>query len=75
MATLRQLREPQHLTQEGLAVAADMSPSTVYHTEAGKVRPRPSIVRRLARALGIEPGGISVDMRPASPVPERDRRE
>ncbi len=61
MATLRQLRESHHLTQEGLAVAADVSPSTVYHIEAGKVRPRPSIVRRLARALAVVPAEIDVD--------------
>ncbi len=53
MATLRQLRKQQGLTQEQLAVAADVSSSTVYHIEAGKVRPRPSIVRRLARALDV----------------------
>ncbi len=51
VATLRELRVRHHLTQEQLAVAADVSPSTVYHIEAGKVQPRPSIVRRLARAL------------------------
>jgi len=60
MATLRQLRQSHHLTQEQLAVAADVSPSTVYHIEAGKVRPRPSIVRRLARALAVVPGEIDV---------------
>jgi len=63
MATLRQLREQRHLTQEQLAVAAEVSSSTVYHIEAGKVRPRPSIVRRLARALGVLPNEITVDGR------------
>ena len=58
MATLRQLRVQHRLTQEQLAVAADVSASTVYHIEAGKVRPRPSIVRRLARALGVSPSEI-----------------
>jgi len=60
VATLRQLRKHHHLTQEQLALAADVSPSTVYHIEAGKVRPRPSIVRRLARALAVAPGEIDV---------------
>lgn len=58
MATLRQLRKQQDLTQEQLAVAADVSSSTIYHIEAGKVRPRPSIVRRLARALSVSPSDI-----------------
>jgi len=62
VATLRQLREQRYLTQEQLAVAAEVSASTVYHIEAGKVRPRPSIVRRLARVLGVEPHEIVVDM-------------
>jgi transcriptional regulator with XRE-family HTH domain len=60
MDTLRQLRERRQLTQEQLAVAADVSTSTVYHIEAGKVQPRPSIVRRIARALGVSPEEIDL---------------
>ena len=60
MATLRQLRAQHHLTQEQLAAAAEVSSSTVYHIEAGKVRPRPSIVRRLARVLQVEPQMIDL---------------
>jgi len=67
VATLRQLRKHHHLTQEQLALAADVSPSTVYHIEAGKVRPRPSIVRRLARALAVVPGEIEVGAPAAVP--------
>jgi len=59
--TLRQLRERHYLTQEQLAVAAEVSTSTVYHIEAGKVRPRTAIVRRLARALAVDPGEIEID--------------
>lgn len=58
MATLRQLRAYHHLTQEQLARVADVSPSTVYHIEAGKLQPCPSIVRRLARVLGVSPESI-----------------
>jgi transcriptional regulator with XRE-family HTH domain len=58
--TLRRLREERHLTQEQLAVAADVSTSTVYHIEAGKVRPRPAILRRLARVLVVDPGAIEI---------------
>jgi len=60
VATLRQLRQYHHLTQDQLATAADVSPSTVYHIEAGKVRPRPSIVRRLARVLNVNPDTIEI---------------
>jgi transcriptional regulator with XRE-family HTH domain len=58
--TLRRLREERHLTQEQLAVAAEVSTSTVYHIEAGKVRPRPAILRRLARVLVVDPGVIEI---------------
>jgi transcriptional regulator with XRE-family HTH domain len=48
------------MTQEQLAVAAEVSASTVYNTEAGKTRPRPAILRRLARALNVEPQAIDL---------------
>ena len=62
VSTLRRLREERHLTQEQLAVAAEVSTSTVYHIEAGKVRPRPAIVRRLARVLQVSPSEIEGDI-------------
>ena len=46
------------MTQEQLAVAAEVSASTVYNAEAGKTLPRPAIVRRLARVLGVDPRDI-----------------
>lgn len=61
MATLRQLRQQQSLTQKQLATAADVSPSTVYHIEGGRVHPRPSILRRLARALGVDLTDLTVE--------------
>ncbi len=60
MATLRLLREQRYLTQEQLAVAAEVSASTVYHIEAGRGRPRTAILRRLARALGVDPEEIDL---------------
>jgi transcriptional regulator with XRE-family HTH domain len=68
MKSLRELRKQSNLTQEQLALAADVSTSTVYHIEAGKVRPRPSIVRRLARALNVDPQAIECSYR--SPIVE-----
>ena len=46
MDPLRVLRKQRRLTQDQLAVTADVSPSTVYNNEAGKVHPRPSIARQ-----------------------------
>jgi len=69
VATLRHLRHQRQLTQEQLAHAADVSPSTVYHIEAGKVRPRPSIVRRLARVLAVVPSEIDEGAPAATPHP------
>jgi transcriptional regulator with XRE-family HTH domain len=60
MATLRALREQRYLTQEQFAVAAEVSASTVYNAEAGKISPRLAIVRRLARVLGVEPGEVEL---------------
>ena len=60
MSTLRRLREQRHLTQEQLAVAAEVSTSTVYHAESGRVRPRTAILRRIARALEVDPGEIEI---------------
>jgi transcriptional regulator with XRE-family HTH domain len=58
MASLRTLRESRYLTQEQLAAAAEVSASTVHNAETGRTRPRPAILRRLARALGVDPGEI-----------------
>lgn len=63
MATLRLLREQRYLTQEQLAVAAEVSVSTVYHIEAGRSRPRTAILRRLARTLGVNPEEIDLGER------------
>jgi len=68
VSTLRRLREERHLTQEQLAVAAEVSTSTVYHIEAGKVRPRPAIVRRLARVLDVSPSEIEREAPRRAPV-------
>jgi len=70
VSTLRRLREERHLTQEQLAVAAEVPTSTVYHIEAGKVRPRPAIVRRLARVLEVSPSEIKREAEPQRAVVE-----
>ena len=52
--TLREWRAERLLTIRDLARRADVAPSTVYLTEAGKTTPRPAVMRRIAAALGVE---------------------
>lgn len=53
------LREEQALTQTELAEAARISPSTLSQIESGRVpRPHVGTVRKIARALGIEPAEL-----------------
>jgi transcriptional regulator with XRE-family HTH domain len=53
------LREEQALTQVELAEAARISPSTLSQIESGKVpSPHVGTVRKLARALGVEPAEL-----------------
>ena len=51
---LRALREARSLSQNGLARAAELSPSLVNMLEGGDRRPTAEITRRLARALDLD---------------------
>ncbi len=51
-ANLRALREAKGLTQVELAVAAGVSPATVFRVEAGK-RPRLDTLEQFAAVLGV----------------------
>lgn len=55
---LRDLRISRAWTQTDLADHADLDLQTVSRIETGKVRPRPSTVRRLADAFQIEPAAL-----------------
>lgn len=44
-----------HMTQEELAEASGVSRSTISRLETAARAPRPSTVRKLADALGVEP--------------------
>jgi transcriptional regulator with XRE-family HTH domain len=58
------LREEKTLTQVELAEKANISPSTLSQIESGRVpRPHVGTVRKIARALGVEPA----ELRKASP--------
>ena len=54
-AQLREAREQALLTQEELAARAGVQPFTISRIETDKVEPRFSTIRKLARALDIDP--------------------
>ena len=54
-ARLRDLRETAGLTQEELAERAGVSPSTVVNIERDNREPHFRTIRKLAKALDVEP--------------------
>jgi transcriptional regulator with XRE-family HTH domain len=53
---LRRLRNERLLSQRELAEKANLSPTTILKLEAGRVEEsHPRTVRKLVRALGVEP--------------------
>ena len=58
MATLKELRGKQLLTQDALAKKAGISRDTLNQIERGKQKPSFLTIRKLAKALGVEPGEI-----------------
>jgi transcriptional regulator with XRE-family HTH domain len=56
---LRVLRLRQALSQRDLARKARIEESTVVYLEAESRQPRPSTVRKLARALGVPPSELT----------------
>ncbi|HEX8966663.1 MAG TPA: HAD-IA family hydrolase, partial [Chloroflexota bacterium] len=63
---LRDVRRTQGLTQRALADQAGVSRTTVVNLEAGRIRPRPSTLRRLAYALGLPARDLILAMRDVS---------
>ena len=58
MKKLKYLRENSFLSQIDLAKKAGISATTVCRLEKGKEKPRFVTIRKLAEALGVEPGEI-----------------
>jgi transcriptional regulator with XRE-family HTH domain len=58
MHRLRTLRLEQALTQAELAKEAGVSEFTVLRLEQCKGRPYPTTIRKLAKALGVEPKAL-----------------
>lgn len=57
---LRALREKQNLTLDELANKSKVDRGTISKIETGKrTNPRPSTLRKLAEALGVEPGELT----------------
>ena len=52
---LRDLRRRRALTLRGLAARSGVSYHAIHGLELGKHEPRPSTLRKLADALGVDP--------------------
>ena len=71
---LRRTRQRKAWTQAELAERAGLKPLTVHRIENGKTHPRLPTVRKLADALGVDPGWLllgeenSIDERKRSEV-------
>ena len=57
--SLREVRAERLLSLRELAQRADVAPSTIYLIEAGRTRPRLSVVRRLSEALAVDPRAVT----------------
>jgi transcriptional regulator with XRE-family HTH domain len=55
---LRAARERALLTQEELAARAAVQPLTISRIETDKVEPRYSTIRKLAKALDVDPSEL-----------------
>ena len=55
MQKLRELRRRRVLTLRELEVESDVSYNTIWRIENGYREARPSTIRKLAAALGVEP--------------------
>jgi transcriptional regulator with XRE-family HTH domain len=60
---LRELREERVLSQRELAEQAGVSPKTILDIEQGRINPQPRTLRKIAEALGIEPGRLAEEIR------------
>ncbi len=55
---LRAARERALLTQAELSARAGVQPLTISRIETDKVEPRYSTIRRIAKALGVDPAEL-----------------
>lgn len=57
-AALRRIRELRALSQRELAAEAGLNTATINRIETGRHKARPSTIRKLARALKVEPAEL-----------------
>lgn len=62
---LRNLRADHVLSQQELARRAGVSKTTIIQLEAGRTRPHPLTVRKIAAALGVPARELSSQLRSA----------
>jgi transcriptional regulator with XRE-family HTH domain len=55
---VRQLREERFLSMAELADKAGISKNTLFRVETGNYSAIPRTVRKIAEALGVEPGAL-----------------
>ena len=58
MAALRELRESMYISQDDLAKLAGVTAATISRLETGKEKPKFVTIRKLAKALSVEPSVI-----------------
>jgi transcriptional regulator with XRE-family HTH domain len=58
---VRRMRQQRALTQRELADRARISEATLIRLERGQRPPRPTTLRKLARALGVKPLELTTD--------------
>lgn len=68
---LKRLREAARLTQKALADAVGLSEHAIYLFESGRTDPSLDTLKRLAAALGVQPGALLDE----SPAPEHPAKE
>lgn len=56
--SLRMLREAAGLTQQDLAKLTGLTTATISYAEMGRVDPSLDTIKRLAAALGVQPGAL-----------------
>jgi transcriptional regulator with XRE-family HTH domain len=60
---LREIREGKVLTQRELAATSGVSPTTIINIEAGRIRPHPGTLRKLAKALEMPVQDLAAALR------------
>ena len=58
MPTLKEIRERKFISQDDLSKLSGITAATISRLETGKEKPRFVTIRKLAAALGVEPGEI-----------------